>query len=113
MYVCMTSLYVAQPVIYIHPMDRTIEINNDSTSIVLTCMAYGAFSYYWLKENHTIQPSSMENTTTSSLILINIMPSDSGHYQCVAENNHGRVSSDYAKLTVKGMTYITYHSYIV
>ena len=99
----MASVHVVPPIIYVHPMDRIIEINNISTSIVLTCMAYGAASYYWLKENHTIQPNTMENTT-SSLLLVNIMPSDSGHYQCVAENSHGRTDSDYAELTVKGMT---------
>ena len=103
----MTSLHVVQPIMYVHPMDRIIEINNDSTSIVLTCMAYGALSYYWLKENHTIQPNTMENMT-NSLLLVNIMPSGSGRYQCVAENSYGRISSDYAELIVKGMTYITY-----
>ena len=99
----MASVHVVPPIIYVHPMDRIIEINNISTSIVLTCMAYGAASYYWLKENHTIQPNTMENMT-SSLLLVNIMPSDSGRYQCVAENSYGRTDSDYAELTVKGMT---------
>ena len=100
-YHVIASVYVVRPIIYVHPMDRIIEINNISTNIVLTCMAHGALSYYWLKENHTIQPNTIENMT-NSLLLANIMPSDNGRYQCVAENHHGRTGSNYAKLTVKG-----------
>ena len=85
-------------------MDRIVEISSISTSIVLTCMAYGAESYYWLRENQKIQSHTMENNVTGNLLLVNITPSDSGHYQCVAENSFGRRNSNYAKLIVNGMT---------
>ena len=95
-------VHVAPPQIYIHPLNRTVEINNSSTSIVLTCMAYEATSYHWLKNNNEIQLTTAENMT-NNLLLVNILPPDSGHYQCVAENSYGRSVSDYAVLTIEGM----------
>ena len=100
-YYVMTSVHIALPLIYVHPLDRIIEINSTFMSIVLTCMAYGASSYEWLKDNNTIQLNTAGNMT-NSLLLINILPSDSGLYQCVAKNNYGRAYSDYAELTVEG-----------
>ncbi|MBC6419940.1 MAG: hypothetical protein GDA44_14845 [Prochloron sp. SP5CPC1] len=34
------------------------------------------------------------------LTLVNVSPSDSGRYQCVAINKHGTFSSDFAMLIV-------------
>ena len=95
-------LHVAPPKIYVHPLNRTIEINDTSTSVVLTCMAYEATSYYWLKDDIKIQLNTVENMT-NSLLLVNILPPDSGRYQCVAENSYGRSVSDYAVVTIEGM----------
>ena len=85
-------------------MDRVVEISNISTSIVLTCMAYGAESYYWLKDNQPqkIHPTTLGNMT-GNLVLINVIPSDTGRYQCVAKNSYGATASDYAKLIINGM----------
>ena len=86
-------------------MDRVVEISNISTSIVLTCMAYGAESYYWLKDNQLQKnyPNTVDNMT-GNLVLVNLMPSDAGRYQCVAKNSYGEIVSDYAKLTINSMT---------
>ena len=65
-------------------------------------MAYGALSYYWLKENGEIELNAVE--INNNLILTNLMPSDSGHYQCVAENDYGETYSNFAKLTIRGTT---------
>ena len=98
----MVSDHLAPPLIYIHPMNKTIEINNDSTNILLICMADQASSYYWLKGNGDIRPDAV-GIMTNSLLLVNIIPSDSGRYQCVAENDYGTSSSYYAEINVKGM----------
>ena len=90
------------PLIYVHPLDKTVEISNTSTDIVLTCMAYGVSHYQWLKDNDTIELNTTGNVT-SNLLLTNISPSDSGRYQCVAENKYGRSYSDFAELIVEGM----------
>ena len=64
-------------------------------------MAYGASSYYWLKENGNI-PSDAIGSESNVLTLHNILPPDSGRYQCVAENEYGRTYSNYAVFTVEG-----------
>ena len=82
----MVIVHVVPPFIYAHPSDRTVEISNTSTDIDLTCEAYGASHYQWIKDNNTIQLNTTGNIT-NTLLLANISPSDSGHYQCVAEKN--------------------------
>lgn len=85
-------------------MDITISINNDSTSVTFTCMADGASSYLWQRENGSVLSNS-EGSNSSTLLLHNILPSDNGNYRCVAMNEYGMTPSNFAKLTVEG-TYI-------
>jgi len=69
---------------------------------VFTCVANRASSYLWQRKNR-IPPSNATATknNTGILTLYNILPHHSGHYQCVAENEHGRTYSNYAMLTIK------------
>ena len=92
------------PQIHLHPMEKTVRINNDSTTIDLTCMANGASSYFWIKRNGSIS-STAEGVNTNKLLLQNIVPSDSGFYQCVAVNENGTSYSNYGRLTVEGNKY--------
>lgn len=89
------------PVLHTLPSDKTVEVNDDFTNVTLTCMAYGASAYSWEKENSTIS-SNAEGINTSTLILHNVTPKDSGRYQCVAVNSNGNVSSDYFIIDVEG-----------
>ena len=86
---------------YVHPMSKTVKVDNDSTNVTFVCMAYYASSYYWQRENDNIPPSAV-GINSSSLTLHNILPPDSGCYQCVAVNKHGKTHSNYAKFTVEG-----------
>ena len=93
-----SCIFAALPQIYVHPCDKTVEVNNDFTFI---CMAYGASSYFWLRETGDI-PSDATGIKSNTLTLHNIVPPDSGRYQCVAINELGNTYSNYAILTVKG-----------
>ena len=77
----------------------TVEVNNDTTNIQLQCVANGAVSYEWEKQNDVI-PSDTEGVGT--LTLIGITPRDSGQYRCVAINEHGRNYSNNATVNVTG-----------
>ena len=76
-------------------------INNETTSVSFTCMANGASSYYWLRENSSISSDAL-GINSSILTLHNVLPADNGLYQCVAVNEHGSSNSDFAVLTVEG-----------
>ena len=89
------------PQIYVHPLDKTIKVDNDSTSVTFTCLAYEASSYHWQRETGDI-PSNAMGINTNTLILHDIRPPDSGRYQCVAENEHGLTYSNYTMFTVGG-----------
>ena len=78
-----------------------VEVNNDSTSVQFTCMAYGASSYSWERENGSI-PFSAEGANSSRLLLHNILPTDNGRYRCVAENEYSKSYSNHSTLTVQG-----------
>ena len=95
------NFYTAPPQIYVHPLDKTIKINNDSTSVEFNCMAYGASSYFWLRETGDIPPDAV-GIKSNTLTLHNILPINNGRYQCVAKNKHGKNYSNYALLTVEG-----------
>lgn len=96
-------MYAATPLpwIYLQPLDETIRITNDSTSVTFTCMAFNARSYVWLKENRGLK-SNAEGFRSNMLTLHDILPTDNGRYQCVAINDHGVSYSRFAKLTVEG-----------
>ena len=83
----------------------TIKVDNDSTSVTFTCMAYEALSYYWERETGDI-PLDAVGINTNTLTLHNILPPDSGRYRCVADNEHGITYSNYAVLTVGGKIYM-------
>ena len=92
------------PQIYLHPLDKTVKIDNDSTSVTFICMAYEASYYYWQRETGDIPPNAV-GINNNSLTLHNILPPDSGQYQCVAGNEHGKAYSNYAMFTVEGKHY--------
>ena len=97
----MCFIFTALPQMYVHPMNKTIKVDNDSTSVTFVCMAYYASSYYWQRENDNIPPGAVGNNS-NNLTLHNVLPPDSGCYQCVAVNEHGKTHSNYAKITVEG-----------
>lgn len=82
-------------------MNMIIEVNNDSTTVQFTCMADGALSYSWEREDGNISLSA-EGVNRSRLLLHNVLPTDNGRYQCVAENRHGKSYSNFSTLTING-----------
>ena len=96
-------LYVARPQIITHPLNKLVEVNNDSTNVQFMCMAEGASSYYWERKGHDDIPSDASGIQTSRLTLVSLIPPDAGQYRCIARNEHGTNESDYARLTIKGI----------
>ena len=90
---------------YLHPMNKTVRIANGSVRVDFMCSADEALSYYWIKESGNIS-STAEGINTSNLLLQNILPSDSGRYQCVAVNENGMSYSNYATLTIEGNAFM-------
>jgi len=94
-------VFVALPQIVTHPLNGLVEVNNDTTNVRFICMAEGATSYYWEREDGSI-PTDSIGMDTNTLTLISLVPPDAGQYRCVAVNIHGRNFSDYAMLRIKG-----------
>ena len=90
----------------ISPTRLSVEVNDDFTSATFICMANKASSYYWQRQTGNI-PSDATGIKTNTLTLHNLLPPDSGHYRCVAVNEHDMSYSNYAMLTVKGKNKIT------
>ena len=89
------------PVITRHPMNITIDLVNDTTSVSLTCEADGASSHNWERQNGVI-PSDSTGISTTTLTLVNLQPEDAGNYRCVATNDSGSIASNYATVNING-----------
>ena len=99
------------PVFKIHPQSTTLLLDSINLYFSLTCEADGALSYHWKKIGGKISPNS-SGITTNTLTFINLQPTDSGNYYCIAVNGSGRRLSDIAAITVKGTKYMYIHSYL-
>ena len=87
-------------------MNATIAINNESTTVILTCMANKTISYYWERYNSDNHSNTLlVGTEGESLVLHNVLPSETGRYRCVAENMYGKSYSNYATIFMKGITH--------
>jgi len=94
--------FTAPPQITINPLDKIVQINNISTSVTFTCMANGALSYYWQKDNADIKFNA-QGIRSNILILRNIRPIiHNGRYRCVAVNDNGMTYSKPARLIIRG-----------
>jgi len=93
---------VAKPQIIVHPVNKLVEVNNDSTNVQFMCLAEGASSYFWQRRGQNDFPAGATEIQANILTINNLIPPDEGQYRCVAVNQHGRNFSNYAKLRIKG-----------
>ena len=94
-------LVIVPPVITTHPMDMNMTLQDDPINVTLTCEAERADTYMWERQNGDI-PSGASGVNTTMLTLINLQLMDAGNYRCVASNEGGNDTSNYATLTING-----------
>jgi len=80
-----------------------VYLSTNTFNLLIKCTPYKAnFDYKWEKQNGDL-PTRTEETNSSHMSIINLLPEDSGEYRCVMSNSTGTVVSDFSKLIVKGM----------
>ena len=93
-----------------HPESHLIDLYTHNFSTTLKCRARGyKLMYSWTRNNIPILPSSHFVVKGSDLVIINVTPSDSDHYQCIVSSLNLTVHSKYATVTVKGKWVHTSH----
>ena len=61
------------------------------------------FKYKWIKKDDFLPPRA-QGVNTSQMTIVNLIPKDSGEYQCVMSNHTGTISSNFSILNVQGKT---------
>ena len=59
------------------------------------------YSYTWKKKNDAI-PSRTRGINSQILTIYNLIPEDSGDYQCIVSNRTGKISSEFSTVNVIG-----------
>ena len=59
------------------------------------------YSYTWIKKDNVI-PSRAQGINSPTLTIFNLIPEDSGDYQCTVSNRTGKISSNFSTVNVIG-----------
>ena len=105
-YVCFCFYYVVPlPVFTKHPNDQIVELYANNFNISLCCNATSDdISYSITKDGEIFAANNYINSDGSFCSTIpNVKPDDRGHYQCVVENEGGKVYSKIANVFIFGM----------
>ena len=101
---------LAPAVITQHPESQSIDLYTRNFNITLKCRAHGyKLIYSWTRNNIPILLSGHFVVKGSDLVIVNVTPSDSDHYQCIVSSLNLTVPSKYAAVTVKGKWVHTSH----
>ena len=77
-----------------------LRINN--YNLTMKCLPNkNNFNYKWIKKDGVL-PSRAQGVNTSQMTIVNLIPQDSGEYQCVMSNSTGTISSNFTTLHVQG-----------
>jgi len=57
--------------------------------------------YEWRKLKTSL-PTRAQGIFSSEMVISNLIPEDSGKYQCIISNSTGKINSDYSVLKVEG-----------
>ena len=91
-----------QPVVVMMPSVVNLTINN--YNLTMKCLPNkDNLNYKWIKKDDVL-PSRAQGVNTSQMTIVNLIPKDSGEYQCVMSNRTGTVSSNSSTLNVRGKT---------
>jgi len=87
---------VAPAKITVQPTNKTVAVLDDVT---LTCVAEGFDVTYEWRHNGTTPSAS---TSQPAITITQVVPSDAGHYVCIASTEGGKDVSQRATLTING-----------
>ena len=80
------------------PSSQSVEVTHNVTfTTMVTGVGSNSFTYQW-RHNGTI----ISGETGDTLIIINLVPDDSGVYNCTVMNQYGDTASFSASLIVTG-----------
>ena len=82
--------------------DHVVSLTVNNFNLTMKCLPHKEdFIYKWIKKNDVL-PSRTQGVNTSQLTIVNLIPEDSGDYQCVMSNSTGTISSNFAAVNITG-----------
>ena len=87
------------PIVMTEP---AINLTINNYNLTMKCLSnLKNFAYTWIQKNGTL-PSRAQGVNSSQLTIVNLIPEDSGDYQCIMRNRTGTISSKFSSIDVRG-----------
>ena len=110
---CIILLYIVAIYTYmwldppLQPVVKTassVNLTVNNYNLTMKCIPNNSnFNYKWIKKDDAL-PSRAQRVNTSQMTIVNLIPKDSGEYQCVLSNSTGTISSNFTTVKVKSET---------
>ena len=85
-------------------MNSIVNLTVNNYNLTMKCLPKkNNFNYKWIKKDDVL-PSRAQGVNTSQMTIVNLIPKDSGEYQCVMSNRTGTISSNFSTLKIRGKT---------
>ena len=77
-------------------------LNVSNFNLSMKCIPDSVDHQYEWRKRYEVLPTRAQGVFSSQMTIGNLVPEDSGNYQCIISNSTGKIASDYSILTVEG-----------
>ena len=82
--------------------DSKVNLTVNNYNLTMKCLPNkNNLNYAWTKK-YDVLPSRAQGISSSHLTIVNLIPEDSGDYQCTVSNSTGTISSNFFTVNITG-----------
>ena len=81
---------------------KLVRLSISNFNLSMKCIPYSVDHQYEWRKLRTSLPTRAQGVFSSEMVIYNLIPEDSGKYQCIISNSTGKINSAYSILKVEG-----------